>query len=411
MGTISHVATESFEALYNNQHPNYFDRYKVFYGGRGGRKSWEIATALIIRAYRNKTLILCTREIQNSIADSVLSLLSNTIERLGLNDFFEVQKTTIIGANGSEFKFKGLNGLTIDGIKSFEGADICWVEEAHSVSQRSWDVLIPTIRKQGSEIWVSFNPDLSTDPVYKRFITNPSANAYVKKVSYLNNPDCPQTLIEEAEYLRRIDYEAYAHIYLGEVRAHSDAQVFKGKYRVEHFDVDETFGYPLQGSDWGFDPDPTALVRVYIKGKTLYIRYEAYKVGCEIDDLPALFEQIPDAKKWRIQPDSSRPELISYLHRNKFNINRDAGKLKWPGCVEDRIDYMRNFEQIIIHPDCKHTAEEFRLYSRKIDKRTGDIMPILEDKHNHCIDAIGYAITPLIKPQPKGAKFRIPKYV
>lgn len=394
------MATESFEVLYNKEHENYFDRYKVFYGGRGGRKSWEIATALIIRAYQAKCLILCTREIQNSINDSVLSLLSSTIERLGLSEHFEVQKTTIIcKRTDSVFKFKGLNGLTIDSIKSFEGIDICWVEEAHSVSQRSWDVLIPTIRKQGSEIWVSFNPDLATDPVYKRFVLQPPPSTYMKKVSYLNNPDCPQTLIDEAEYLRKIDYEAYAHIYLGEVREHSDAQVFKGKFSVEHFEIDQSFGYPLTGCDWGFDPDPTAVVRCYTKDKRLYIRYEAYQVGCEVDNLPTLFEKIPDAKKWLIQPDSARPELISHMNRSGFNLNPNAGKLKWAGCVQDRIDFMRNFEKIIIHPECQHTAEEFRLYSRKIDKRTGDVLPVLEDKHNHCIDAIGYAITPLIKPK------------
>jgi phage terminase large subunit len=402
MEPIKHTATESFEVLYNPKHPFFHHRYKTFYGGRGGRKSWEIATALVLRAYQGKLLILCTREIQNSIADSVLSLLNATIERLGLTDFFDVQKTTIIGRNGSEFKFKGLNGLTIDGIKSFEGADICWVEEAHSVSQRSWDVLIPTIRKQGSEIWISFNPDLQTDPVYTRFIINPSDNAYIKKVSYLNNPDCPQTLIDEAEYLRKIDYEAYAHIYLGDVRNHSDAQVFKGKYRVEHFEVDETFGYPLQGADWGFDPDPTVLVRSYIKGKTLYIRNEAYKIACLIENLPALFDTIPEARKWQTQADNARPELINYQKRQGFNITAAD---KWAGCVEDRVDFIRNFEQVIIHPDCKHTAEEFRLYSRKVDRRTGEVLPVLEDKHNHCIDALGYSLTPLIKNRQKLAYY------
>jgi phage terminase large subunit len=394
METIDHVATESFAVLYDKEHPQYFARYKTFYGGRGGRKSWEAATAALIRGYKEKKLFLCTREIQNSIADSIHSLLSSTIERLGLSDFYEIQKTTIIGKNGTEFKFKGLNGLTIDSIKSFEGIDICLVEEAHSVSQKSWDVLIPTIRKQGSEIWVLFNPDLATDPAYKRFVLNPPPNTYVKKVSYLHNPDCPQTLIDEAEYLRKVDYEAYAHIYLGEVRQHSDAQVFKKKYKVERFEIDETFGYPLTGADWGFDPDPTAVVRFYIKDNTLYIRHEAYKVGCEIRNLAPLFDTIPEARKWGIKADLARPELINHLDKEGFNITKAD---KWEGCKQDRVDFMRNFEQIIIHPDCKHTAEEFRLFSRKVDKRTGEILPILLDKHDHCIDAIGYGLTPMIK--------------
>ena len=142
-------------------------RYIVFYGGRAGRKSWEVANSLIIKAINNPNLlILCTREIQNSIQDSVLRLLANQIERMGVSHYFEIQKTTIrCKTSGSEFIFKGLNGLTIDSIKSLEGADICWIEEAHSVSEHSWQVLIPTIRKAGSRILITFNPDLATDPV------------------------------------------------------------------------------------------------------------------------------------------------------------------------------------------------------------------------------------------------------
>jgi len=161
---------EQFEPLFDPENQNYNCRYKIFYGGRGGRKSWEVARACLIEAVKNKTLVVCTREFQNSISDSVLRLLANQIEMLGLGYFFEVQKTTIIGKNGSEFIFKGLNGLTVDSIKSLEGADICWVEEGHSVSDHSWRVLIPTIRKPNSKIYVTFNPDLPTDPVYQRFV-------------------------------------------------------------------------------------------------------------------------------------------------------------------------------------------------------------------------------------------------
>ena len=385
---------EQFTPLFEPEHPQYHARYKVFYGGRGGRKSWEVARACLLKALQSKTLVVCTREFQNSISDSVLRLLANQIELLGLSYFFEIQKTTIIGKNGSEFIFKGLNGLTVDSIKSLEGADICWVEEGHSVSDHSWRVLIPTIRKPNSEIYITFNPDLPTDPVYVRFIAQSPDNCYVSKVNYLDNPDCPAVLIEEANYLKRVDYEAYAHVWLGEVRYHTEAQVFKGKYRVETFEVDESYNYPLNGADWGFSVDPTVSVRCYIKDRKLYIRNEAYKVGCEIDDTPALFEKIPGANQYVIRADSARPELVSYMKRAGFRIESVE---KWPGCVEDRIDFIRNFEAIIVHPDCTHTAEEMRLYSYKTDKRTGDVLPVLLDKHNHCIDAIGYALTPLIK--------------
>ena len=385
---------EQFTPLLEEENPNYNSRYQVYYGGRGGRKSWEVARAILIRAMRNKLLILCTRELQNSISDSVHRLLSDQIEKLGMNYFYDIQKTTIKGLNGSEFIFKGLNGLTIDSIKSLEGVDICWVEEAQSVSDKSWQILIPTIRKKDSQIFVTFNPDLPDDPVMHRFVENQPPNCYVSKVSYLDNPDCPDVLIEEAEYLKRVDYDAYSHIWLGEVRMHTEAQVFKGKYKIETFDVDESFGSPLNGADWGFSTDPTVTTRVYIKGKTLYVRHESYKVGCEIDDTPALFEKIPEAKKYMIRADNARPEMISYMSRNGFKI---IAADKWEGCAEDRVSFMRNFEQIVVHPDCKHTAEEMRLYSYKVDKRTGDVLPELVKKHDHCIDSIGYSLTPMIK--------------
>jgi phage terminase large subunit len=394
MATLKLKTIEQFTPLHDVQHPAYNNRYQVYLGGRGGRKSWEIAKAILLRAFYEKKLVLCTREIQNSINDSVLRLLADQIELMGLSYFYEVQRTTIKGLNGSEIIFKGLNGMTIDSIKSLEGADICWVEEAHSVSDHSWQILIPTIRKEGSQIFISYNPDLPDDPVHTRFYLNTPPNCYISKVSYLDNPDCPQTLIDEAEYLKRVDYEAYAHIWLGETRNHSEAQVFKNKYKVESFEIDESFGYPLDGADWGFATDPTVKVRSYIKGNKLYIRHEAYKVGCEIDDTPALFDKIPHSRKYMTRADNARPELISYMKRAGFEIKSAD---KWEGCAEDRVQFMRSFEMIIVHPDCKHTSEEMRLYSYKTDKRTGDVLPELLKKHDHCIDAIGYSITPMIK--------------
>ncbi len=385
---------EQFTPLVEEDNPSYKSRYQVYYGGRGGRKSWEVARAILIRAMRSKLLVLCTREMQNSITDSVHRLLSDQIEKVGMGYFYDIQKTTIKGLNGSEFIFKGLNGLTIDSIKSLEGVDICWAEEAQSVSDKSWQILIPTIRKAGSQIFVTFNTDLPDDPVYKRFVLNTPPNTHVEKVSYLDNPDCPDVLIEEAEYLKGVDYDAYAHIWLGEVRQHSDAQVFRGKYIVKGFNIDESFGSPLNGADWGFSVDPTVTTRCYIKERVLYVRYESYKVGCEIDDTPKLFEKIPGVKDYMIRADNARPEMISYMERNGFKIMPAD---KWEGCAEDRVSFMRNFEMIVVHTDCKHTAEEMRLYSYKVDKRTGDVLPELVKKHDHCIDSIGYSLTPLIK--------------
>ena len=199
--------SEHYAPLFDVEHPDYNSRYQVYYGGRGGGKSWQIARGLILRAFLNKSLILCTREIQNSINDSVLRLLSNQIELMGLSYFFEIQKTTIRGRNGSEFIFKGLNGLTIDSIKSLEGVDYCWVEEAHSVSEHSWSILIPTIRKETngvqSQIIASFNPDMADDPVFTRFVLNGPPSTYICKINYTDNEHCPQTIIDEANYLNQ----------------------------------------------------------------------------------------------------------------------------------------------------------------------------------------------------------------
>ena len=178
---------EAFEDLFTPA------RYKVFYGGRGGAKSWNFARALIVTAYKNKTRILCAREIQKSIADSVHKLLRDQIYELGLDGFFEIYQKTITGINGSEFIFEGLH-LNVRQIKSKEGIDIVWVEEAEKVSDDSWSFLIPTIRKDGSEIWVSFNPDSEEDPTYRRFITSPPDGAIIRKVGYKENPFFPEVL-------------------------------------------------------------------------------------------------------------------------------------------------------------------------------------------------------------------------
>ena len=166
-------------------------RYKVAYGGRGSAKSWSFARTLLIQASRKPLRILCTREVQKSIRDSVHKLLSDQIQALGLGTFYDVQQAVIRGENGSEFIFAGLSDQTAESVKSFEGVDIAWVEEAQAVSDRSWGILIPTIRKDGSEIWVSFNPELDTDPTWLRFVENPPPDAVSVPVNYHDNPWFP----------------------------------------------------------------------------------------------------------------------------------------------------------------------------------------------------------------------------
>jgi len=201
------------------------NRYKVVFGGRGSGKSFSIAQLLVLRAFKEPSRILCAREIQRSISDSVLQLLNDTIQRLGLTDFFDVQKSQIIGKNGSRFLFLGLSN-NITKVKSYEGLDICWVEEAESVSYTSWETLIPTVRKKGSEIWVSFNPNDEMDDTYQRFVVNPPPEAYVKKVNYNQNPWFPEELEKERLYLKNKNEDLYNHVWEGEVLSNRDGAYF-----------------------------------------------------------------------------------------------------------------------------------------------------------------------------------------
>lgn len=365
-------------------------RYKTFHGGRGGAKSWAAARALVIMAASKKLRILCTREVQNSIKDSVHKLLKDQIEMLGLNPWFRITNETITSASGSEFLFKGLRFDPL-GIKSTEGVDICWVEEAQSVSSDSWAILIPTIRKEGSEIWVTFNPGEESDPTYQRFIVTPPDDSITVEVNYYDNPYLPETLRKEMEYCKRIDYEAYEHIWLGKPKSIGDSVIFRNRYRVEAFpdDLWQQADRLFFGADFGFANDPSTLIRMFMIDTRLYIEYEAYGVGVELDEMPQFYDSIPEVRKWPIKGDNSRPETISYLARQGFSIDAAA---KWKGSVEDGVTYLKGFEEIIIHERCKHTADEFRHYSYKVDKKTGDILPIIVDKFNHCIDAIRYGL-------------------
>ena len=362
-------------------------RYKIMYGGRGGGKSHTVATKLVFLALQQKIRVLCAREYQVSIADSVHKLLCDKIADYGLYPYYTITKTGIFSASGSEFIFKGLHHNVTE-IKSLEGIDIAWIEEAHSVSRESWELLIPTIRKEGSEIWLTFNPMKPDDETYKRFVLNPPDGAILLKVGWQHNPWFPETLNQERLYCQRTSPDDYAHIWEGEPKVLTDAQVFKGAFAVEPFETPTDARF-FHGVDWGFAQDPTAMVRGFIKDGRFYVDAEVYGVGVELDETPQLFDSIPTARSWPIKADSARPETISFIRRKGFNIS--AAK-KWAGSIEDGIACLKAFEKIVIHPRCKHTAEEFRLYSYKVDKMNGDILPVVVDAHNHCIDALRYAL-------------------
>lgn len=368
-------------------------RYKVLYGGRGAARSWSVARALLLRGAQEPIRVLCARELQKSIRDSVHRLLSDQIGLMGLP--YEVLQQEIRHKNGTLFIFEGLRH-NITKIKSIEGVDVCWVEEAERVSEASWNVLIPTIRKAGSEIWITFNPDLDTDPTYRRFVLNPPPGSWVLKVSCDDNPWLPDELKAERDYLYSVDPDAAAHVWGGNTRQATDAQILKDKWVVEEFEPEEGWDGPYHGSDFGFAQHPTTLVRVWINGRRLMIEREAYKIGLELDDTTAHWKRhVPGSQDHVVRADSARPESISYLRRHGYP--RITGVSKWPGSVEDGIAHLRQYEQIVIHPRCKHAAAEARLYSYKVDERTGDVLPVVVDAHNHIWDAVRYALAPLIR--------------
>lgn len=403
-------------------------RHKAYHGGRGSAKSHSVASALAIRAASQPTLVLGAREIQKSISDSVKALIDQKIFEIGASYLFRSTKKEIVGSNGSRFIFAGLR-TNPDTIKSVEGIDIAWVEEASRVSKRSIDILEPTIRRPKSELWWTWNPENATDPVDEMFRgpQGPPPDSIVREVNWDQNPFFPEVLRTKMEWDKRRDPDRYAHVWQGKYRRNSEARVFKN-WRIEEFDTPDDARF-YHGADWGFSVDPSVLVRCWVDAekRVLYIDQEAYAVGCEIDFLPALFAGddprdvkrwanpkkypgISTAIKWPIRADSSRPDTIAYMRRRGFNI---TSATKGPGSVEEGVEFLQNFD-IVVHPRCKNVIDELIYYSYKIDPQTEEVLPVLADKKNHTIDSLRYAVEELRRgrsgklPLPGGDKRKNP---
>ena len=374
-------------------------RFKGAKGGRGSGKSHFFAEQLVEEAVADHIRAACLREVQNSIKESVKQLLEDKIEKLGVGHLFKSTENEIRGPNESLFIFKGLRNHTVASIKSLEGFNRAWVEEAQTISQRSLDILTPTLRAPGAELRFGWNPDLPTDPVEKFFADNEGdPNFICITANWRDNPWFPDGLRADMERDRRRDQDKYFHVWEGGFRRNSEARVFRN-WKVEEFETPADAVHRF-GADWGFAIDPTVLVRCHIEGRKLYVDAEAWQVGCEIDHLPKLFNTIPGANKWLIRADSARPETVSYMRRQGFSI---TPALKGQGSVEDGIEFLKSFD-IIVHPRCKKVAEELTLYSYKVDEHTGEILPVLEDKNNHTIDALRYALEELRRTGYKPAE-------
>ena len=362
-------------------------RRNYIYGGRGSGKSHDVAEYCLFRAYQSKIKVLCTRELQNSIADSVYSLLKNKITDMKLDFFFTVYKDRIVGNNGSEFIFKGIHN-NVSEIKSMENISIAWLEESQSLSRESIDVIVPTIRAPGSILIFTFNPYKDNDPIYVE-MKNATEDDLVIKANYSDNPWFPEELRLEMERDKKNDYQKYLWVWEGECLGLSDAQIFRGKYIVENFETPKNADFHF-GADWGFANDPTTLVRSFIVGNDLYIDMCAGKVGCDLEDTPSLFNEVQGSSIYPIYADSARPETISFMRSKHYNV---IAAEKWNGSVEDGIQYLRSFSCIHIHERCKAVAEEFDLYQYKVDRQTGEVLRVPVDKFNHYIDAIRYSLT------------------
>ncbi len=383
-------------------------RYKISYGGRGGGKSRNKAGELIRRSTELPLRILCCREIQRSINDSVKRLLDDRINEYvysGLipSGFFRSTRNEVTTAIGGNIIFAGLK-VNPETIKSMEGIDICWNEEAQTTSRESLDLLIPTIRTgrtlKRSELWFSMNPRYADDPVYADFIDtdDPRPGTMLLPVSWQDNPWFPEVLETEREYDKTKSLDRYNHIWEGKLIENVESKVF-----APHIDWDiGDVPYPPEGvlrrygSDWGEGKtDPTTLVRVWVDepNRIIYVDREFYKLECPIEKIGINFlKTMGSDMRCLIRADSARPGLIKYVKSQKVNI---VGAKKGPGSIDDGIEFMKTYK-IIVSPSCTHTIDEFESYSYKVDKRTGEILPEYEDSNNHIIDPIRYALEPLM---------------
>lgn len=307
-------------------------RYKVAYGGRGGAKSWGIARALLILGAKSPLRILCAREYQTSIKDSVHKLLCDQIEALNLLSFYEITQASIRGKNGTEFAFAGLKN-NISNIKSFEGIDICWVEEAQTVSRMSWNVLIPTIRKDKSEVWISFNPELETDETYQRFVLHPPPDCKTVKINWSDNPWFPETLRLEKDALRERDMSAYNTVWEGICRQTVDGAIFANEMQMAE-----------------------------LEGRICRVAYDPSKPVHAIFDLGW-----SDATAiWFLQFVGMETRLIRYMEDNQKTISHYLAQMQTHGYVFDTLWLPHDAENKTLAANGKSIEEIVRAAGYKV---------------------------------------------
>jgi phage terminase large subunit len=339
---------------------------------------------------------LCAREHLNSLEESSLEEIKGAIRSdPALEAFFEVgEKYVRTKCRRISFVFAGLRH-NLDSIKSKARILGAWVEEAENVSDVAWRKLLPTVREENAEVWISYNPESPDSATHRRFVESPPTGCVVTTINWRDNPWFPEILNQQRLDDAKQRPEIYEHVWEGEFLTLTDAQVFGGKYEVREFDPMGHWDGPYYGLDFGFAQDPTAAVECHIGDGNLWIRREAGRIGLELDDTPTFITaKMGEIVRHTVRADNARPESISHLSRH--GLPGVVAAKKWAGSVEDGVEFIKSFNRVIIHPECEETAREFRLYSYKVDRLSGDIMPKIVDAHNHYIDAIRYALQPMI---------------
>ena len=386
-------------------------RYKVLYGGRGGAKSWGVARALLILGAKSTLRILCAREFQTSIRDSVHKLLCDQIQELGLIAFYEITQNSIRGKNGTEFSFIGLKN-NVANVKSYEGVDICWVEEAQTTSRLSWDVLIPTIRKVDSEIWITFNPELETDETYRRFVLNPPENAVVQKVNWSDNPWFPETLKAEKDALKSRDIQAYNTVWEGLCRQTVDGAIFAREMQMAELEgritkVPYDATKPVHAVfDLGW-ADATAIWFLQFIGmETRLIRY-LEGTQQTISDYLAKMQSFGYVYDTLWLPHDAENKTLAANGRSIEDIVRAAGYKtriidKTP--VVDSINAARTMFRSCYfdRENCHEGLQCLRHYRYEVDPETQQFSrKPLHDNYSHGADAFRYIGLMVNEPRPR----------
>lgn len=379
-------------------------RYKILYGGRGSGKSWGVARALIAKAVQNPIRVLCARELQNSISDSVIALLADQIKSMGLEDAFDVQRTAIYGRNGSEFSFVGLKH-NVTSIKSFEGVDICWIEEGQAVSKVSWETLIPTIRKPGSEIWVTFNPDLDTDETYKRFVVNAPSNAIVRKVNWSDNPWFPQVLKDELEQLKAKDPDAYLNVWEGHTRQMLDGAVYANELRkameenrIKELQIDKSIGVSTFWDLGWADMTSIWFVQTVAGGE---VRVIDFYQNCQktLDHYVHVLETKGYSyKDWWLPHDAENKNMTGKSVKDILQGMGKPVRITPKLSIADGINAARTLlDRCFIHEtNCADGLQNLRHYRYDVDPNTKMFSnKPLHDQHSHAADAWRYVAVAL----------------